>query len=423
MTQHETDLQVPPAIASDERTILVVGTYDTKSAELGFLEDVIRAQGGRVIAMDVSILGATSRRVDISKHAVAQTGGATIAALAALGEESQAISVMARGASQIAAELVASGRAHGMIALGGTMGTDLALDVALALPLGVPKYIVSTVAFSPIISPARLAPDVQMILWAGGLYGLNTICRSTLAQAGGAVVGATRSAVAPRCGLPMIGVTSLGNTCLSYIRLLKPALEQRGFSVAVFHSTGMGGRAFESLAAKGSFVAVFDLCMQELGNELFGSMVSSGPDRLRNAGRSGVPQIVAPGAADLVDWPSWQPRPRKWRERPVHVHNQLISSFTLDAGERRMLAREMALRLNAATGPVHVVLPLQGIEAWDREDEVAHAPADLGAFYETLQQELSSNVPMTLANCHINDPGFVEAALMVFDKWRVDGLV
>lgn len=421
MTRPETDLQRSPA--AQDRTILIVGTYDTKTAELAFLEDTIRSQGGGVLRMDVSILGTTDHEVDISKHAVAEAGGASIADLAALGEESQAMSVMARGASRLAADLVTSGRIHGMIALGGTMGTDLALDVALALPLGVPKYIVSTVAFSPIIPPERLAPDVQMILWAGGLYGLNAICKSTLAQAAGAVLGAARSAIPLDSDLPLIGVTSLGNTCLSYIRLLKPALEQRGFSVAVFHSTGMGGRAFESLAAKGRFAAVFDLCMQELANDLFGSMVSSGPDRLRNAGRHGVPQIVAPGAADLVDWPTWQPLPEKWRERPVHVHNQLVSSLTLSADERRLLAKEMALRLNAATGPVHVVLPLHGIEAWDRQGEVAHAPADLAAFFETLRHELSGEVPTTIANCHINDPSFVEGTLMVLDQWLADGVL
>lgn len=423
LTFCDSDARTMAMTAPVEKTILVIGTYDTKAAELGFIEETIRAQGGRVLAMDVSVLGDSGHPVAISKHEVAQAGNATIDALVALGQESEAIAVMAEGAARLASALAAAGHIDGMIALGGTMGTDLALDVALALPIGLPKYVVSTVAFSPLIPTDRLAPDVQMILWAGGLYGLNSICKATLSQAAGAVLGAARSAISAESDRPLIGVTSLGSTCLSYIRLLKPALEQRGFDVAVFHSTGMGGRAFETLAADGKFAAVFDLCMQELGNEVFGSIVSSGPDRLQNAGLHGVPQIVAPGAADLVDWPTWQPLPVKWQDRLVHVHNKLVSSLTLSAGERRELAQEMARRLNAARGPVHVILPLHGLEAWDREDEVAHAPQDLAVFYDTLRHELGDEVTTTVTNCHINDPGFVEAALMAFDGWLAAGLV
>lgn len=419
----EADSDAVPRVCDPKQKILVIGTYDTRLDELAFIERTIRAQGGQVLTMDVSIIGDTVHAVDLGKHAVAAAGHSSIPALIALGEESAAMSAMAQGAARLAADLATRGEVQGMIALGGTMGTDLALDVALALPMGLPKYVVSTVAFSPVIPPDRLAPDVQMILWAGGLYGLNDICRATLAQAAGAVLGAARAATPIDDSLPLVGVTSLGNTCLSYIRLLKPALEQRGFSVAVFHSTGMGGRAFEALASKGRFAVVFDLCMQELGNELMGSMVSSGPDRLQNAGHRGIPQIVAPGAADLIDWPTWQAMPTKWCSRPIHVHNKLISSLTMNLEERKLLAHAMAQRLNAAKGPVHVILPLKGVEAWDRENEVAHAPEDLAGFLETLRNELDQQVATTVTNCHINDPGFVEAALMVLDGWLAAGVV
>jgi len=418
----------PPAVERGQgrtpsRTILLIGSYDTKAEELAFLADTIRAQGGEVLGLDVGILGAAPRPVAIPRQAVAAAGGSTIPALAALREEAQAMAVMSAGAAALARALVAGGRAHGMLALGGTMGTDLALDVALALPVGVPKYIVSTISFSPVIPPGRVAADVQMILWAGGLYGLNPICRATLAQAAGAVLGAARAAIPVAGGRPLVGVTSLGTTCLTYIGRLKPALERRGFDVAVFHSSGMGGRAFETLAAGGRFAAVFDLCLQEFASGLFGSMVSSGPDRLQGAGRAGIPQIVAPGAADLVDWPTWLPLPPRWRGRPAHVHNKLISSVTLTAAERRQVARAMARRLNAAAGPVHLVLPLRGIEAWDREHEFGHAPGDLAAFFETLRGALLERVAVTAIDRHINDPGFVDAALAVFDRWCEEGVV
>ena len=163
-----------------EKTILVIGTYDTKDEELGFLSGVIRDQGGKVVTMDVSVLGSPSQPADYSKHDVAEEGGSSIQDAIDSGNENLAMQIMAKGASLLAARLHNEGKFDGMIVLGGTMGTDLALDVASALPLGVPKYIVSTVSFSPLIPAERLAADTQMILWAGGLYGLNSVGKASL---------------------------------------------------------------------------------------------------------------------------------------------------------------------------------------------------------------------------------------------------
>ncbi|MBE2277091.1 MAG: Tm-1-like ATP-binding domain-containing protein [Rhodobacteraceae bacterium] len=408
---------------SKTKTILIVGTYDTKAEELAFVEQVIRDQGGKAISMDVSVLGEPGHPPTHSRHEVAAAAGTDIAAVAASGDENTAMAIMARGAAALALRLHARGAFDGMIALGGTMGTDLALDVALALPLGVPKYIVSTVAFSAVIAPERLPGDVQMILWAGGLYGLNAFCASTLAQAAGAVLGAARATRRPAPARPLVGITSLGNACLRYIRILKPELEARGYEVAIFHSTGMGGRAFEALAGRRGMVAALDLCLQEFNNGLFGSIINSGTTRLESAGAAGVPQIVAPGAADLVDWPTWAPLPESFKDRPVHVHNKLISSLTINAEERIFVAREIAARLNLATAPVHMMMPLGGVEAWDRPGEVGHAPGDLAAFYAALRESLSPRVARTELDCHINAPEFAAAVLRIFDEWVALGIV
>ena len=175
------------------KTILVIGTYDTKDDELSYVAERIRSQGGAVLTMDVSVLGDPSQACDISKHEVASTANSSIQAAIECGSENDAMQIMARGASSLARSLFAEGRFAGVLILGGTMGTDLALDVCQSLPLGVPKYIVSTVAFSPLIPAERLSPDVQMILWSGGLYGLNSICKSALSQAAGAVLGAANA--------------------------------------------------------------------------------------------------------------------------------------------------------------------------------------------------------------------------------------
>ena len=406
-----------------DKTILVIGTYDTKDDELDFLANVIRDQGGQVVTMDVSVLGDPSKPTDYSKHDVAHEGGSSIAAAIASGDENLAMQIMAKGASGLTARLFAAGTFDGMIVLGGTMGTDLALDVTSALPLGVPKYIVSTVSFSPLIPAERLAADTQMILWAGGLYGLNSVCKASLSQAAGAVLGAARVVVAPDFKKPLIGMTSLGKSALKYMVPLKPALEERGFEVAVFHATGMGGRAFESLAGQGAFACVFDFCTQELGNFVNGSNISAGADRLTNAGRNGTPQIVAPGCYDLVDIVGWQPVPEKWANHPKHAHNRLLTSIVLNDEERQLVARTHSRQLAKAKGPVAMILPEQGLGEWDRKGADLHNKAGLDGFLNELQSTLPPNVKQHRIDCHINDDKFAQRALEIFDAWCVEGLV
>ena len=406
-----------------DKTILVIGTYDTKDDELGFLSGVIKEQGGQVVTMDVSVLGDPSTPTKYSKHDVAAEGGSTIEAAIASGDENHAMQIMAKGASLLAARIFTEGMFDGMIVLGGTMGTDLALDVCSALPLGVPKYIVSTVSFSPLIPPERLAADTQMILWAGGLYGLNSVCKASLSQAAGAVLGAARAVQMPDADKPLIGMMSLGTSALKYVIPLKPALEARGFEVAVFHATGMGGRAFESLAGQGAFACVLDFCTQELGNDVHGSNISAGADRLSNAGQFGTPQIVAPGCYDLVDIVGWQPLPDKWSNHQRHEHNRLLTSIVLGEEERKQVARAHSVQLAKATGPVAMILPERGLGEWDREGANLHDQEGLNIFLKELEDTLPDNVIAHRIDSHINDAAFANKALEIFDDWRTKGLV
>ena len=406
-----------------DKTILVVGTYDTKDDELTYVAEVIRGQGGDVLTMDVSVLGDPSAPTDLSKHDVAEEGGHSIREAIDGGDENLAMQIMAKGAAMLAARLHREGRFDGVLVLGGSMGTDLALDVCSALPVGVPKYIVSTVSFSPLIPPDRLPADVQMILWAGGLYGLNSICKASLSQAAGAVLGAARAVEAPERDRPLIGMTSFGKTVLRYMVALKPALEARGFEVAVFHATGMGGRAFESLAANGAFAAVFDFAPQEVGNHLMGSAISAGADRMTNAGRTGTPQIVSIGCYDLVDFVGWQDVPPKLAGQEVHAHNRLLSSVMMTPDQRREMARAICDKLATATGPTTLLLPARGGNEWDREGGPLRDPEGLAAFLSEIRARCPANVTLVDLDCHINDPAFADAALEVFDAWVASGAV
>ena len=406
-----------------DQTILLVGTADTKSDELAFLRQRLQAQGAQVLLMDVGVLAAGHVPVDVPNTEVAAAAGSTLQAVRDSGDENSAMTLMAQGAAIIASRLHAQGRIHGLLALGGTMGTDLALDVAAALPIGVPKVVISTVAYSHLIPPQRITPDLIMVLWAGGLYGLNSLCKSALAQAVGAVVGAVQAALPPQMGRPMVGITSLGKSCLAYMVTLKPALEARGYEVAVFHTTGMGGRAFESLAAAGRFCAVMDFSLQELANHVGGSVVTAGPDRLTGAGRSGTPQLVAPGAVDMVDFSAWQAVPSALAGRAVHVHNRLIASATSAPALRRAIAEELGQRLAQAQGPTCLLLPLRGVEQWDQAGEPLHDPEGLDAFMQAMRVAVPAGTRCIELDAHINDPAFCDLALQVFDEWVALGLV
>lgn len=406
-----------------DKTILVIGTFDTKSDELGFLTKKIRALGGGVVTLDVSVLADGPYCVDYSRHQVAEAAGSSIAEAIASQSEHVAMNLMSKGACALARRLSETGQIDGVLCLGGTMGTDLALDVCQALPIGLPKYVVSTISFSPLIPAERLSPDIQMILWAGGLYGLNAICRASLAQAAGAVLGAARAAEPVQSAAPVIGVTSLGTSCLKYIKTLKPALEARGYEVAVFHAMGMGGMAFEQIAGQGGFACVMDFAGPELGNLLSGSVVNAGRDRFRAAGRAGIPQIVAPGCMDLIDFAGWQEIPAQFAGRPIHTHNKLVKNTFYTAPERRAIARDLNARLAESRSATHLILPLGGIEEWDRPGGDCHDPEGLAAFLDELRSTKAASVSLSETPAHINDAEFATLALQIFDDWVAQGLV
>ena len=404
------------------KKILIIGTADTKSDELLFMKNCLLAEGGIAHIMDVGVLGNPNFAVEYTKHEVAKAANTSNEAIIALGDENLAMAKTAEGAANLTRMLYEQGQLDGIIVLGGTMGTDLALDVCAALPLGVPKFVVSTVAYSHLIPPERIPADLMMILWAGGLYGLNDVCKMTLSLACGAVLGAAKAMYQPQKKRPVVAMTSLGKSCLRYMVRLKPELDKRGFDLTVFHITGMGGRAFEDLTAQGHFVAVMDFGLQEIVNEMLGSVVSAGSNRLEAAGKNGIPQLVAPGCVDLCDVQDWKKRPTKFGKRPYHAHNRLLGSFVLTEKERCQSARLIAKKLNAAKSPTTLFLPLQGIEEWDREGDL-HDPKGLNAFFEEIKKYIKPSVKVVELDCHINDEPFILAVLATFDDWVAKGII
>lgn len=406
--------------------ILVIGTADTKSAEISCLVTSIKQLDCNALIMDVGVLGEPAIAVDYEKQAVANAANTTIDTIISLGDENKAMIKMAEGACNLALQLYNSGQIQAMIALGGSMGTDLALDVANSLPLGAPKLVVSTIAFSHLIPPQRLAPDLMMILWSGGLYGINSICESILKQAAGAVCGAVQAlAKVPNNTnpLPRVGMTSFGKTAATWMLRLVPELKQRGFEAVVFHATGMGGRAFEAMAAKNEFVATMDFAIQEVTNHHFDSVVTAGEDRLTNAGLAGIPQLVAPGFIDLVDYPGWQGLPLALTDSQTHTHNRLIATAAINPQQRRDVMRVVANKLKTAKAEVAFLLPLKGVHEWDRAGGILCDEAGTAAVNAAAKEFIQSPVELVELDCHINDNLFVDKALEIFDRWVERGWV
>jgi len=407
----------------DKKTILIVGTADTKSDELLYMISCVEEQNGIAMIMDVGVLGDPSFTPEYSKHDVAKAANTTNEDIIALGDEHKAMNKTAEGASILTRRLYDEGKIDGMIALGGTMGTDLALDTAASLPLGVPKYVVSTIAFSHLIPPERITPDLTMMLWSGGLYGLNTVCKSVLSQACGGVLGAAKAYRKPKAQKPMIALSSLGKSALTYMVRLKPELEKRGYELIVFHTTGQGGRALECLAGRKRFAAVLDFSLQEVVNDFYKSIVTSGSSRMETAGLNGVPQIIAPGSINIIDIPTWQKPIKKLRDRPFHVHNRLLSSVVLSKKELRRAARNIAKKASMAKGKVSMILPKKGVLEWDRKGNELHNPKSLDVFFKELQESIKPEVDLITLNCHINDQAFTDKVLEIFDDWVEKGII
>lgn len=399
------------------KKIVIIGTVDTKADEIRYLRQKIEDHGFQALVMDIGVLGETPFEPDINNRQVAEASGASLEEIAAYNDEDKAMQKMAEGAVKLSMGLYAGGDLDGVIAIGGTMGTDLALDVMAALPLGFPKLIISSVAFSHLIPPDRICADLMMVLWAGGLWGLNSICEQVLNSAAGAISGAvegyTREEENPR---PSVAVTSLGQSCCKYLTWLKPGLEERGYEVIVFHTVGMGGRALESLIANGRISSLLDLSAIEVSNHALGSIVSAGESRMGTAGKMGIPQIVAPGCIDGCDVATWRHLPPRFSDRSVHVHNRLISAVSTTKEEKAMVGRVMAEKLNKSAGPTAMVIPLQGLSEWDRPGSELYDPEGIIAFTQAFKERAKPEIRVIELDAHINDKFFSDTVLSLFDE-------
>jgi len=392
------------------KTIALIGTFDTKGEEFCFLRDQIESAGPRTLMIDVGVLGSPSFAVDISQAEVAAAAKADLAALRAERDRGRSVTVMALGARAILLRLFAQGAIHGVVSLGGSAGTSIATAAMRELPYGFPKLMVSTLA-SGDTKPYVGTKDICMMPSVLDISGLNRVSRRILSNAAGAICGMVATEPAgPLDQSQAIAATMFGVTtpCVTAARRI---LEQRGYEVLVFHATGAGGQAMEQLIADGAVRAVLDITTTELADELVGGVLTAGPHRLEAAGSKGIPQLVCPGAIDMVNFGPAETVPAHFRNRQLYVHNPTVTLMRTTPEECAEIGRITATKLNRARGPVTVLISLQGVSALDKSGMPFYSQAALNAYRQALKEALSPAIRLVELDAHINDESFALAAV------------
>ncbi|MGH3027099.1 MAG: Tm-1-like ATP-binding domain-containing protein [Gaiellaceae bacterium] len=389
-------------------TVVLLGTLDTKGDEYAYLRSLLSGHGVETILIDAGVLGEPRAVADVSREEVAQAAGTDVRALVDAGDRGAAVETMARGAARIVIELHGAGRLDGILALGGSGGTAVATEAMRALPVGVPKLMVSTMA-SGDTRPYVGATDVTMTYSVVDISGINAVSARILANAAAAMAGmATADRPTIEGGKPLVGATMFGVTtpCVTAAR---ERLEELGYEVLVFHATGTGGQSMEALMRSGFITASLDATTTELADDLVGGVLSAGPDRLEAAGELGIPQVVSLGALDMVNFGPVETVPVEFRDRLLYKHNPTVTLMRTTAEESAELGRRIGRKLSSATGPLTLFIPLRGVSLIDVEGQVFFDPEADRALFDALRDTLDPGVDVRELDTDVNDPAFAHA--------------
>lgn len=399
-------------------TVVLVGTLDTKGSDYDFVRDRLRALGCEVTLVDAGVLGQPTVPVDISRVEVAHAAGVEHADLVARNDRGLAVETMAGGVTAIVQRLFEEGRLHGILGLGGSGGTALITQAMRALPIGVPKLMVSTVASSD-VSMYVGGVDICMMYSVVDIAGMNRVSAQILGNAAAAINGMAHAYAAYRpdgdtravVGATMFGVTT---PCATVAR---QRLEDLGYEVLVFHAVGTGGRSMEALVSGGFLDGVLDITTTELADELVGGVFSAGARRLEAAAARGTPQVVSLGALDMVNFGPIETVPQQFTGRRLYRHNPSVTLMRTNAQECADLGHTIARKLNAATGPVALYIPLRGLSAIATEGNVFYDPEADRALTSSLTADLGPHVDVHELDMDINDPRFARAMADHLDRF------
>jgi uncharacterized protein (UPF0261 family) len=390
--------------------VVVIATLDTKGEEAGFVRDQLRSVGIETIVIDAGSQGPPTIPFDVSRADVFAAAGTTADAVQVAGDRGNAVTLAATGVTKVVTRLHSEGKVDGVLGLGGSAGTTIGTAAMRALPYGVPKLVVSTLA-SGQVAPYVGVRDILMMHSVTDLCGLNRFTRTILSNAAAAMAG--MASATPRAASvgdkPLITATMFGVTtpCVSTARQL---VEAAGFEVLVFHATGTGGRTMEAMIADGLITGVLDITTTELADELVGGVLTAGRDRLTAAAQHGVPQVISVGALDMVNFGPPDTVPKRFEGRRFYQHNPTITLMRTTPEENDRLGKQIAEKASAARGPTAIVLPLQGVSAIDKEGGPFWWPEADAALFQSIRNWVAPSVQVIELDLHVNDPAFARTA-------------
>src|SRR3954447_5270783 len=390
--------------------VALIGTLDTKGDEIAYVRERLMALRVEVVIVDSGILGEPHCRADISHEEVAAAAGYSLDEVRAAGSRGAAVSLMQEGVRNLAARLFAEGRIQGVLCLGGAEGALIGSAAMQALPVGVPKLVVSPSASGRRTFAAFVGEsDVCVMHSVVDILGLNAISRPIFDNAAAAIAGMVHDAGSAlgTLGEHCVGITMLGQTTPGVMRL-RETLVAAGHEPVIFHANGVGGPAMEHLCEEGALQGVIDFTLSEVANELMDGVHTAGPERLTVTGRLGLPQVVVPGCVDFFNQGARDTVPEHYRGRQFYFHNPVATLIRLTREEEVELGALVAERLNAAKGPVHVVAPLHGFSLADREGGELWDPVADGAFLDALSSHLRPDIPFEAVEAHVDDHDFAD---------------
>lgn len=387
------------------KPVVIAGALDTKGPEYQFVRDLIRGRGLETIVVDFGVLGEPGFEPDVTSDEVARAAGSSIEELRSSKDKTRAMRTMAEGLAKVVSDLHEQGRLGGLFAMAGSGGTSIATTAMRALPVGVPKVMVSTVAGGD-IAPYVGTTDITMMPSVVDVAGLNSISRQIYANGAAAIAGMVEQELPPvEEARPLITASMFGNTTEA-VNHARELMEAQGYEVLVFHATGTGGRTMESLIEAGFITASFDLTTTELADEVCGGVLSAGPDRLNAAARAGIPTILVPGCVDMANFWGIDTVPERYRDRNLYEWNPNVTLMRTNVEENRRIGEMIAAAANASRGPVAILLPLKGVSQLDSPGGPFWDPEADAACYEAIKLNLREGVPVYELDHNVNDPEF-----------------
>ncbi len=398
-----------------KKVILCIGTLDSKGPELQYVKDLINGKENyQALVMDVGCLAEAYFEADIKAEDVAEAAGTTIDEVRAISEAGPATRIMTTGARKIVKDLYESRTFSGVLSIGGGTGSGIAAAVLQELPIGFPKFMLS----SQKIVQAGIrkyvgTKDIVIMPSIADIAGLNRLTVDSLQKAVGAITGMMDTTIPENYEKPLVFMTMTGLSTGCGLTV-KSLLEEKGFEVGVFHTIGVGGETFEELVKSYPVKGVIELGMNEIGNELFGGLASAGPHRLEAAGERGIPQIVTPGCIDILNFLGPETLPERYSDRTICYHNPQATLPRVNADELRLIASTISKKLNYARGKVKFLIPLRGFSSIDCEGNDFYDPVANRAFIDTLKDSLRKDIEILKIDANINDPVFSESVVNEF---------